>query len=272
MTGRAQDIDLWLTSYDEITDAALHDTYRALLTRDEREQELRFHFPDDQRRYLVTRALVRTVLSRYLDVDPREWRFTTNRYRRPQIANPGHDGGRLRFNVSHTKGLIAVGVARHRELGVDVENVSARTVSIDIARRFFAGSEVAELARVPAKRRQDRFFEYWTFKESYTKARGMGLSLPLEKFSFDFPHEHAVRLAIEPELGDDAARWGFWQFRPPGDYLLAVCAERHRLESPAITIRRTVPCASEELLRLPLLRTSEDPAERLTVSRRRAAR
>ena len=47
---------------------------------------------------------------------------------------------------------------------------------------------------------QYRFFEYWTFKEAYIKARGMGLSLPLDKFSFQYPDDHAVEIAIDPEL------------------------------------------------------------------------
>ena len=79
-------IDVWLAYYHEIADPQLHQTYRALLTEEERGKEFRFYFPDDQRRYLVTRALVRTVLSRYLHVPPTDWRFANNRYGRPEIA------------------------------------------------------------------------------------------------------------------------------------------------------------------------------------------
>ena len=73
-------IDVWLAYYHEIADPKLHQSYRALLTEEERGKEFRFYFPDDQRRYLVTRALVRTVLSRYLHVPPTDWRFANNRY------------------------------------------------------------------------------------------------------------------------------------------------------------------------------------------------
>jgi 4'-phosphopantetheinyl transferase len=250
-------IDVWLAHYDEISDPHLHAEYRSLLTEEERRQELRFYFPDDQRRYLVTRVMVRTVLSRYLAIEPKDWRFTNNRYGRPEIANLSRAECGLCFNISHTRGLIALGISRHRELGVDVEHVRVREVSIEIANRFFAEAEVAELASVPSERRQDRFFEYWTFKESYIKARGMGLSIPLEQFSFHYPRESAVQLAIQPQLGDDANRWCFWQYRPTAEHLLAVCAERRIGGPPSLTLRRAVPLVMEQKLQLQLLKTSE---------------
>jgi 4'-phosphopantetheinyl transferase len=163
----------------------------------------------------------------------------------------------LVFNISHTDSLIVLGVTKHRALGVDVENVHRLGILVELAERFFARDEVAELARVPSHRRQDRFFEYWTFKESYIKARGMGLSLPLDKFSFYFTHDHSVKIAIHPELADDAARWHFWQFRPRREYLVAVCAERIDTGAPRLVIRKLVPAMSEELLATELLRTSE---------------
>lgn len=250
-------IDVWLAYYHEISDTSLHAEYRRLLTEEERGKEFRFHFPDDQRRYLVTRAMVRTVLSRYLAIDPANWRFANNQYGRPAIANLSEAECGLRFNISHTRGLIALGVTQRRELGVDVENIRVRDVPLEIADRFFAQAEVEELKTVPKAGQQDRFFEYWTFKESYIKARGMGLSLPLGEFSFHYPHERAVRIAIEPQLGDDAARWGFWQYRPTPEYLLAVCAERREGNSPSLTLRRMVPLVSEVILQSELLKTSE---------------
>lgn len=253
----ARNIDVWLAFYDEISDARLHTEYRALLTDEERGKEFRFYFPDDQRRYLVTRALVRTVLSKYLAVDPADWRFSENAYGRPELANIRREDCGLYFNISHTRGLIALGVTHRRELGVDVENVRTREVSIEIADRFFAKPEVAELATVPRERQQDRFFEYWTFKESYIKARGMGLSIPLEQFSFHYPHERAVHIAIDPRLGDDASRWAFWQFRPTTEHLLAICAERRGGEPPTLTFRRTIPLVMDEVLAPAVLKTSE---------------
>src|SRR5437867_4401216 len=76
------EIHVWIASYDEITDERLHAAYRELLDAAEKEQEPRFYFERDRRRYLVTRALVRTVLSRYVSIHPTEWIFSTNAYGR----------------------------------------------------------------------------------------------------------------------------------------------------------------------------------------------
>lgn len=248
-------IDVWLAFYHEMDDERLLASLRGCLNDAELLQEPRFYFADDRKRYLVTRALVRHVLSRYADVAPAAWTFSNNAYGRPRIADVHAAARGLSFNVSHTRGLIALGVTRDRELGVDVEHTTQREVSTDIADRFFAPAEVDALSTVPASGRQDRFFEYWTFKESYIKARGMGLSIPLDKFSFHFPHERAVQLAIEPELGDDANRWTFWQYRPAPHYLLAICAERSATV-PRVSLHRAGPTLAHDAFTLPLLRAS----------------
>jgi 4'-phosphopantetheinyl transferase len=251
------EIHLWLAFYDEITEERLHSAYRELLNAAEKEQELRFHFPSDRRRYLITRALVRTVLSRYVSIHPREWIFSTNAYGRPDIVNAQARDACLVFNISHTHSLIVLGVTKRRALGVDVENFRAREASIDIADRYFAPQEVAVLAAAPPQQQQYRFFEYWTFKEAYIKARGMGLSLPLEKFSFYYPDDHAVEIAIQPELADDSARWQFWQFRPTSEYLVAICAERVGAQCPTLIVRQAIPMLSEKQIDLEFLRVSE---------------
>jgi 4'-phosphopantetheinyl transferase len=253
-----RNIDIWLTYYDEIVDAQQLDELRALLTPEEVSKEGRFLFTDDRKRYLVTRAMVRMLLSRYAPVEPARWEFSKNAYGRPWIANATDETRGLIFNISHTRGLIALAVTRGRELGVDVENVVARKAPVDIAERFFSPVEVAELSCIPAERQQDRFFEYWTFKEAYIKARGMGLSLPLDRFSFDFPHHGAVRISIQPDLDDHAERWSFWQCRPTADYVMAICAERGAGASPRISMRKFNPLIGEQELMPEFLKTSGD--------------
>lgn len=259
LDARPERIDLWLTFYDDVTDEALLARLRRVLSEAERAQEPRFFFADDRKRYLLTRALVRTVLSRYADIAAADWCFSNNAYGRPQIAHRDAPVQQLSFNLSHTRGLIALAVSRQRTLGIDVEHVSARRVSLGIADRFFAPDEVTALQALAPERQQERFFEYWTFKESYIKARGMGLSIPLDRFSFHYPHERGVALSVQPDLGDDAARWQFWQCRPAPDYLLALCAERS--DAPTqISLRRTVPTVGEEWLALGFSRASHGDA------------
>jgi 4'-phosphopantetheinyl transferase len=245
-----EEIHLWFAFDDEIADERLLASYRDLLSDEEKKRELRFHFAKDRRRYRVTRALVRTVLARYAAIDPEDWIFSVGPNGRPEIANAEVAHERLSFNISHTPGLIVLGVARRRELGVDVEDFLARDASIDIADQFFSPAEVAALASVPRHQQQYRFFEYWTFKEAYIKATGLGLSLPLDQFSFGYPGNGAVEMVIHSGLSDRSSRWQFWQFRPGPQYLLAVCAERIGNRPSTVTARRIVPAAAEEMLNL----------------------
>ncbi|MFQ3458964.1 4'-phosphopantetheinyl transferase superfamily protein [Bradyrhizobium sp. UFLA01-814] len=231
------EIHLWLAS-DQI-DPAKAATYRLLLSLDERQQERRFRFDRDRARYLQTRALVRTVLSRYEPIDPKDWAFSVNPYGRPEIDETKTEVAGLCFNVSHTAGLIALAVARSRGIGIDVENIFVRESPLDVARQVFTAAELAECGRLPPEQQLDRFFQHWTFKESYIKARGMGVSLPLRKVDVRLERDGLVELQIAPDLSDDPARWQFWQLRPAQEYLLAICAEKVGQRSPDILVKRT---------------------------------
>lgn len=251
----AGEVHLWLSRYDHIDDPRVLDTCRDMLTAEERAQTARFHFPDDRRRHLVTRALLRSTLSLYADADASAWRFVSNAYGRPALAQSHGDACALSFNLSHTRHLIALAITRGVAIGVDVENHAAREAPLDIAGHFFSHDEAAELATIAPAQRQRRFYEYWTLKEAYIKARGMGLSLPLDKFTFHYPCERGIGLALQPELGDDATRWRLWQLQPEPDYLLAMCVERQAgaearlVVQPASQVLANTEAASCRLLR-----------------------
>jgi 4'-phosphopantetheinyl transferase len=93
-----------------------------------------------------------------------------------------------------------------------------------------------------------RFFQYWTLKESYIKARGMGLSIPLDRFSFDASQPTRITFSVDPILEDDAAHWTFWQWSLAEGYLLALCAQRRDASSSRFNQRCraiSVPPASD---------------------------
>jgi 4'-phosphopantetheinyl transferase len=251
-------VELWCTFYHQPTlDESLLATYRQLMTEGELSQAARFYFERDRRRYIITRALVRTVLSRYAeDVSPKEWRFENNPYGRPHIVNDSAAARSLSFNITHTDGLIVLAVARENTLGVDAENTQTRPVSTSLADSFFAPEEAAALRTVDAASWQQRFFEYWTLKESYIKARGMGLSIPLDQFSFSFPENDAVGLYVHPEQNDPAERWRFWQFTLAPSYTVALCVGRQSGEAPSLIVKDAVPLVSENDLSYSLVRSS----------------
>ena len=250
MQQEAPVIGLWLVHYREIDDTSLVASLRQQLSTEEQQRGARFLNAEDRHRFLLTRATVRTVLSRYAPVRPQDWSFTANEHGRPAIANRHPQAAGLCFNLSHTRGLIVLGVCRNLELGVDVENMRERTPSPGIAERFFAPQESATLARLPQEMRHERFFAYWTLKEAYIKARGRGMSIPLNCFNFTFPQQHTIHLHIDADQDDNAERWQFWQFRYNETYLMSICAELRDGIIPTLRCHRLVPTVGTELMQL----------------------
>ena len=233
---------LWIVRPDQARDPHLLERYDKLLSEDEREKRDRFRFPKDQELCLLARALVRTVLSRYADVPAEAWRFVTNEYGRPEVDEPRSERS-LKFNLSHTNGLVVCVVAREREVGVDVEDRERRGKLLEVAERFFSASEVAALRRLPEAEQLDRFFFYWTLKEAYIKARGKGLAIPLSQFSFELDErrEEGIRISFAPELDDQPERWQFTALSFGRQHRIAVGIERKKQDAVTLIVRETVP-------------------------------
>ena len=174
-------IEVYLLSPEAVTDQTAG-RLAAVLDDGELDRCQKLAFAADRHSFLVSHGLVRFALSRHADVAPGAWRFQTNRFGRPEIADPAH-ANRLRFNLSHTIGLIAVAVARGRDVGVDVENTT-RELPIEAAEKILSSVEIDQVRSLPEPQRRQRLFVLWTLKEAYAKGRGLGLSLPLREFSF----------------------------------------------------------------------------------------
>lgn len=209
------------------------DRYRALLSAEEMDRAARFGHPDDAARFVIGRALTRTMLSRYAGVAPRDWPLVIAERGRPELVARPPGVPDLRFNLSHTPGLVACAVTVGREVGVDVEHIGRR-LTHDVAERFFSAREVADLRGLPADEQPVVFFDYWTLKESYIKARGLGLALPLRHFSFLRTPGEAPTIAFDPELHDDPAAWQFAQFWPTAEHRMAVAVQRTGADLPII--------------------------------------
>ncbi len=234
------EVHVWLAEPDPITEAPLLSAYRGLLSSDERDKQRRLRLERDRHTCLVTRALVRTSLSRYADVRPEAWIFDHNEHGRPYLA-AGQCERDLRFNLSHSRGLVACAVALDRDVGVDVEYIKREGATLEIAERYFSPAELRSLRALPAPARRDRFFQYWTLKESYIKARGRGLALGLARFSLLLEGPSRIGIAFDPCLDDDERSWQFELFRPTPDHTLALAIRRGRRPDLEVKLMRTVP-------------------------------
>jgi 4'-phosphopantetheinyl transferase len=233
------EVHLWYVLPDAIDDASLLAAYDVLLAPPERKRRDRYLFERSRREYLMTRALVRSTLSRYARVPPEAWTFRDNAWGRPEIGLPEHAW--LRFNLSNTRGLIACVVARELEIGVDVEDTERQGQTVAIADRFFSSREVVALRALPLTAQRDRFFDYWTLKEAYIKARGMGLAIPLDQFSFLLDEAPPIRIAFAPELDDDPSAWQFEQFVLSPRHETAAAVRRGQGRDVRFVVCETVP-------------------------------
>jgi 4'-phosphopantetheinyl transferase len=232
---------VWLVADEEIeARPGLLAEYRRLLSPDEERLLRRLRHDRARREYLTARALCRTVLSRYADVDPGDWRFARNEHGRPEISGP-RGRGRLRFNLSGTRGLTACAVTWELDAGIDVEARVPARASEEVADRFFSPLEARALRALPPARRRERFLEYWTLKESYIKATGKGFSTPLDRFSFHLDEGPGIRISFAPEIEDAPRRWQFALLRPTDGHVLALGVRRSGGAGVAITSRETVP-------------------------------
>jgi len=252
-------IDLWLLHPDDLQEGAGTDRCRALLSAAERARERRFVFARDQHTYLLTRAFVRTVLGQYLSMRPQDLVFQADAHGRLHLAGMQGESPALAFNLSHTRGLILLGVGCGRALGVDAESLDAHGLS-DIADQFLAPGERVALSGLDDAARHERHLETWTLKEAYAKARSIGLALPMRQCAFAFDDGH-LSFTTEPGLADPAAGWHFWQCRVNGSVMAAVCGEMNATGGPSITVATLSGFArAARPLRISHVRSSARPA------------
>lgn len=209
---------IWFYTWDGLPSASLLHALYPTLSHDERERHGRFHFEKDRHIYLLAHVLLRRALSQYEDIPEVSWEFAIGSHGKPYLASLVHDP--LCFNLTHTAGLVACAISRHAELGLDAERIDRPCDFLEIARSVFAPAELRSLDDAPESGRPELFFTYWTLKEAYVKARGAGLSLPLQDFAIRLdPGGAGIEFLGAGEGGPD--EWRLRVFRPTPHHVLA---------------------------------------------------
>lgn len=233
-------VEVWTVRQDDAAVQARLPSYESMLTDDELRRGQRFAQDEDRVRFVLGRTLARLMLSRYGSLAPREWPIAIDARGRPELRTPPAGVPDLRFNLSHTPGLVACAVTIGREVGVDVEHIARHVVHPNIPERFFSAREVADLRALPVDQQASVFFDYWTLKESYIKARGLGLALPLGQFTFLRHDSGPPTIEFAPELVDDPTTWQFAQYWPTSQHRMAVAVRRRGPDLP-IHIAAVIP-------------------------------
>jgi len=200
--------------------------WRAMLDDEELARADRFLFAEDRDTFTAAHALARAVLSEATGHPTDFWRYAAAPLGKPAL-HPSCAVDGLRFNISHTRGMVACALARDDELGVDVEAADRRT-DFRIADRFFAPEEAQLVAATAPDQRARLFFRFWTLKEAFIKATGEGLRRPLDSFSYTLD---PVRIAFHPgredmPRHDDPAAWQFAEMLAAPERPVALAVHR----------------------------------------------
>lgn len=190
-----------------------------LLQPDERARFDRYRFDADRMMFLLGRVMARELVGQALALSPGAWRWREGGSGRPEIDDPGTP---LRFNLAHSAGLVACALASGRDVGVDVEDLERRSTDVAIVRRYCSPDEALDV-EAQGDRWRDRFLIYWTLKEAYLKARGVGIAVNLSDINFSLDPGGASVAFLDSLAGTDT-RWRFELLRPTDRHLLAVAA------------------------------------------------
>lgn len=171
-------VHIWRASID--LDEHQMGNMLAILANDEVERAAHFHFERDKKRFIAARGILRHILAGYLGKSPCDLKFEYSAKAKPALATTSESKD-LSFNLSHSNGFALYAVTSHRNIGIDIEHINDDVLAWEIARKFFSKTEISLLKAIDKNEMHELFFQYWTRKEAILKARGDGISFPMEK-------------------------------------------------------------------------------------------
>ncbi len=218
------EVHVWRATLDQ-TPSQIQ-SFRHNLAADEQARAERFHFERDREHFVVARGVIRAILGRYLKQAPECLSFCYSSHGKPALA--GDSGGdAIHFNVSHSHGIALYAVTRGREVGIDLERIRSNLAVAEIAERFFSRREVAMLRTLPTEEQREAFFRFWTRKEACLKARGEGLSLPLDQIDVSLAPGEPDAVPGTQRDPSEASRWSLQELAPGPGYVAALAVEGH---------------------------------------------
>lgn len=242
-------VHVWLCRSSAVIDEAVIAGCASVLAPAERERCARgpLHLQPEA---ILSRWLVRDVLSRYAQVEPAQWVFSRSVNGKP-AANCG-DELAPQFNLSHSHGWIACAVTRDAAIGVDIEGSQAKRDHMRLARRYFTAGEVVDLELLTGSGQRQRFYELWTLKEAWSKAQGtnIGSALGAVSFALGAPGVIVATAASNHFAAD------FWLAAPVPQLRLALCRHQQPQVTPSIKLFEAFPKGGWQPLAMPPLAVS----------------
>lgn len=203
----------------------------AWLSEAERARFARYRHDNDRDMFLLGRVMARALVGRALGVDAAAWRWKENRYGRPEISDQPTS---LSFNLAHSAGMVVCALSRDAVVGADVEHRLRPPTDPRIVRRFCSPQEIADIERHGIDGWRDQFLRYWTLKEAYLKARGVGIAVHLADVSFLLGD--TVRVEFLNSLAGSDTNWAFSLTELDGSHFLAAATPAAPDAHPAFVV------------------------------------
>jgi 4'-phosphopantetheinyl transferase len=218
---------------DVLQDEARRERAARWLSPADKVRHERYRFQGDRDMFLVGRVMARALVGEALGVKPKDWEWREGPRGRPEI---GDSTALVSFNIAHSAGLVVCAVSRGGTVGVDVEHRLRPPVDARMVRRYCAPGEVEDIERQGPAAWQDQFLKYWTLKEAYLKARGLGIAVHLSDLSFTLGAD-AIRLErLNAVSADDTSEWSFVLDGSSASHYLAAAVTARPGESPTFAI------------------------------------
>ena len=195
-----------------------------ILAPDEIEKSQRFRFEKDRQHYINARSWLRKIIGKYLQTSPGLLRFGYGEFGKPWLMNEEGNPHLLQFNLSHSEGVAICALAWEKAVGIDLEALRFENSYDNVAENFFSQRERLALQTVAPEFKQIAFFNCWTRKEAYLKARGDGLIFPLDEFDVSLNFEEAKLLSVH-HFPEENQRWTLYHLNPKSNFVGALAVE-----------------------------------------------
>ena len=126
-------VHIWMLDTRDYSDKL--DYLFQILSLAEQDRANRFKFKVHRDRFIVNRANLKIILSKYFNLKPEKIEFEYGDKGKPRVEK-SLNKIQLKFSVSHTDDLVIYAVAQHN-IGIDIESLKHQVDCEQMAERFF---------------------------------------------------------------------------------------------------------------------------------------
>jgi 4'-phosphopantetheinyl transferase len=209
-------VNTWFININDVQDK--FEKFSNIISIDEKKRANKFHFKKDKNLFIMSRVVLRLLSGKYLNIEPETITFKYGKYGKPDFDFDTN----LKFNISHSGEMVILSFVLDYDIGVDIEKIKHDFDVLDIATNYFSKLEIEALKKAPKEKQSEFFYRCWTRKESFIKAKSIGLSFPLDQFSVSINSDKQVDLLETKWDKNEFKSWSLFSFSPDSDYIGAI--------------------------------------------------